>query len=137
MRILTTGSRDWAGIFAETEIGVVLMSVEALSIVLRSPLVIVHGGCPTGADAIVDRWARRRDYEPEVYEANWSFGKAAGPLRNRVMVYKGADLCVGFLKNNSRGTLDCLRKARAFGIPTFEVGWKKDWEEGNDVAEGY
>ena len=130
MRVLITGSRNWEGVWAETEVGVVLMAVECLSIVLRSPLVIVHGGCPTGADAIADRWARRRDYEPEVHPADWArWGKGAGPMRNVKMVEAGADMCIGFLRDSSKGTLHCLEMARIAQIPTFTVHWNRGGED--------
>lgn len=129
MRVLFTGSRNWEGVIAEQRIGFVLRRLEDLSIALGSKLVIVHGGCPTGADAIVDRWARRRDYEPEVHPADWvNYGKAAGPIRNVTMVADGADMCIGFLRDRSRGTRDCLTVARVAGIPTFTIHWDQGGE---------
>jgi hypothetical protein len=130
MRVLITGSRNWEGVWAEARLRGVLDRVERLSVHLVSPLVIVHGGCPTGADAIADRWARRRDYEPEVNEAEWiKWGRSAGPARNTLMVNKGADMCIGFLRDSSRGTLDCIEKARGVAIPTFVVHWNRGGEE--------
>lgn len=125
MRVIITGSRDWEGRLAEFEIHSVLDKLEKMAEKLRSPLVIVHGGCPTGADAIVDRWATRRDYEPEVHEVNWKTGgKAAGMFRNTHMVNLGAAMCIGFIRNGSPGTLDCLNKALAAGIPTYPILWE-------------
>lgn len=124
MRVIFTGSRNWTGIYAEARAGEVLASLEAFSAVIASPLVIVHGDCPEGLDAIVERWAVRRGYEPERYPAKWDVhGKAAGPLRNQGMVDDGGDMCLGFPLPNSRGTVDCMRKARLVGIPTFAVPW--------------
>jgi Protein of unknown function (DUF2493). len=130
MRVLITGSRNWEGFLAESRVGHVLDMVQYLSLALDSPLVIVHGGCPTGADAIADRWARRRDYEPEVHPANWSIGgKGAGMFRNNHMVKLGADMCIGFLRDASRGTTHCLIAAKAAGIPTFTVHWNRGGED--------
>jgi hypothetical protein len=124
MRVIVCGSRNWEGFWAEYRIGEVMAGVEELAVVLGSPLQIVHGGCPTGADAIVDRWAWRRDHEVHIFEAHWDkYGKAAGPLRNSNMAYGGGDLCIGFLRDNSRGTIDMTAKAKAAKIPTFIIPW--------------
>ena len=52
-------------------------------------------------------------------------GKAGGPIRNQRMVDSGADLCLAFTMPDSKGTWDCVRKARAAGITTFAL---KDYE---------
>lgn len=130
MRILTTGSRDWEGITAEAKIQVVLNVILALADVLGEEMTVVHGDCPTGADQCVDRWARRRDDQVklEVHPADWrKYGKAAGPFRNQVMVDLGADMCIGFLKDGSTGTRNCLALARHTGIATFIVPWDSSW----------
>lgn len=113
MRILVTGSRDWSD--ADT----------MFRALLRQPgdAQLVHGGCK-GADLMADRlWKilgrielNGRPY-PEVHEAKWSeFGAAAGPIRNQRMVDLGADVCLAFPMPWSRGTWDCVRRARAAGI---------------------
>lgn len=71
-----------------------------------------------GADWIADRFARRRNWTVEMFPADWSLGPKAGPERNALMVKEGADLCLAFALPNSRGTWDCVRKARAAGIET-------------------
>jgi hypothetical protein len=130
VRVIVCGSRDWEGIQAEQRIADVMFVVEMLARVLGVPLQVVHGGCPTGADAIVDRWARRRDHEVLVYEAQWAtLGKAAGPRRNAIMTQDGADLCIAFLRNNSRGTMNMVGSARYHRIPTFIVDWNEKEDE--------
>lgn len=132
MRVLITGSRDWEGRVAETRIHIILETILALCDMLGEKLIVVHGDCPTGADAIADRWARRRDdlgVEVEAHPADWDrYGSSAGPLRNQEMVNRGAGMCIGFLRNNSRGTRHCLNLARMFGIPTYTVVWGSDAE---------
>lgn len=124
MRVIVCGSRDWEGIEPAERIHRVLTACEIMANVLQSPFQLIHGGCPTGADAIADRWARRRGYEPMVYGAKWDeYGPAAGPIRNSNMALGGADLCIGFLKDNSRGTIDMTEKAKAQKIPTFIIKW--------------
>jgi hypothetical protein len=40
------------------------------------------------------------------------------------MVDLGADMCIGFLKDNSSGTRHTLALARNRGISTFTVHWE-------------
>lgn len=126
MRVIVCGSRDWEGILAESQIQDVLKSVQEMTKLIHSPLVIRHGGCPIGADAIADRWARRRGYEPEVFKADWAtYRRAAGPFRNSSMAKAGADMCLAFLRGDSSGTLDMVAKARIERIPTFVIPWEE------------
>jgi len=126
LRIIFTGSRKWTGVYGEARVGEVLINLEAFAAVINSPLTIVHGACPEGLDAIVDRWAVRRGYEPERYPAKWSqFGKPAGFIRNQEMVDAGADMCLGFPLPGGRGTQDCMNRAQLAGIPTFTVTWDR------------
>ncbi len=85
------------------------------------PVVIVEGDCPYGgADVTARMWARERPYTTfESHPAMWHRdGRAAGPLRNQRMVDAGAALCLAFPAPDSRGTWDCVRRARAAGIDT-------------------
>lgn len=56
--------------------------------------------------------------EPALWD---TFGRAAGPIRNRKMLKRGPDLVVGFLYEGSRGTKDCLAEADRLGIKTITV----------------
>jgi hypothetical protein len=128
MRLLVTGSRDWEGVYATQRIHTFLNLVLALSDAFGQKLTVVHGACPTGADQIIDAWALRREdagVTVERYPANWRLhGKRAGPRRNEAMVDLGADMCIGFLKDNSSGTRNTLALARNKGIPTYTVHWE-------------
>lgn len=46
---------------------------------------------------------------------------AGGPRRNQQMVDDGADLCVAFVVGASRGTSDCIGRAKRAGIPVCVV----------------
>lgn len=126
MRILVTGSRDWND--RDTIRSALLTEINAaLFSDGDSWPVLVHGGCPTGADAIADEvW---RDLmtrypplgTPEVHPADWrKHGRAAGPKRNAHMVSLGADVCLAFPLGASRGTRGCMALAEKAGIPVID-----------------
>ena len=108
-RVIVTGSRDW------TDARPIYV---ALDQVLRAhpDLVVVEGGA-SGADLISKRWALWNDVRWEEYLADWAkHGKGAGPIRNQVMVDKGADEVLAFPLERSVGTWDCVRRAKAADI---------------------
>lgn len=94
---------------------------------------LVHGACPArmhhgqvaSADHLAGSVARSRGWEVQPYPAPWGqHGLAAGRLRNQTMVdvvaYRpGERVCIGFPLPDSRGTVDCLARARAAGIRTW------------------
>lgn len=111
-RILITGSRDWDD--AET-------IEDALSPYRYRDAVLVSGACPSGADRIAEEiWGERWMMPVERHPADWKkHGKAAGTIRNQEMVDLGADICIAFRKNNSRGTTHCANAATLAGIETI------------------
>lgn len=142
-RVLVTGSRTWdvPSVVGQALADACLTAVQAG----RRELIVVHGGCPSGADRYAARWAARAPGEfpgadgsrsrlrvlPEVHAAEWEkHGRqAAGFIRNAVMVALGADSCLAFVRqcaavkcagkpaHDSHGTADCAARARAAGIP--------------------
>jgi hypothetical protein len=79
---------------------------------------VVHGDCPTGADYLAHEWCIRQGVHTEPHPADWArYGKSAGPMRNQEMVNAGADVCLAFILNESRGATHCMRRALAAGIP--------------------
>jgi hypothetical protein len=135
LRILITGSRDW------NDRRLIRNVLDSIGYRYGfDGLVIVHGACPTGADALADEWAGdNADLGVTVdrHPAQWQqHGKKAGPLRNAEMVALGADVCLAFLNpctkhpgqplHGSHGTDGCLRLARDAGIPVrrFGVTWE-------------
>jgi hypothetical protein len=109
-----TGSRSW-------DRPDVVEAALAVALYGHGGMVVVHGSCPTGADAIASEWARRYAHlgvVEERHHAAWNlYGRAAGPKRNQQMVNAGADLCLAFPVGRSSGTRSCIRLARAAGIP--------------------
>ncbi len=76
-RLLVTGSRTWDDS---------RLIEQALAIILaRHPegVVLVHGACPRGADAIAAAYAvRTPGYQIEAHPADWHrYGRAAGTPR--------------------------------------------------------
>lgn len=110
LRVLITGSRDWT----RGDL------IEGLLRRLTPGSVIVHGGA-SGADSMGEYIVSRSDgaLSSEVHRADWSQGRKAGPVRNSKMVALGADFCVGFPLESSKGTWDCAWKAQRAGIPTY------------------
>jgi len=83
-------------------------------------IVVVHGACPTGADAMADEWAVVNWCRQGRHRPDWKkHGRAAGPIRNQEMADTRPDLGVSF--PGGRGTADMVRRARAAGIEVVEV----------------
>jgi hypothetical protein len=114
-RVLVTGSRDWDDPEA---VGRWLAVQEGVR-----PLTLVHGDCPWGADAIADNYARERGvWKIERHPADWArYGKRAGFVRNAHMVDKGADICLAFIRNGSRGASMTATLAERAGIKTYRI----------------
>lgn len=116
-RILVTGSRNWPSFGAIDY---------ALSWYDESHdlhgITLVHGGA-LGADVMADRVAKRLGWEIEshpVTSEDWQTkGKQAGFLRNYEMVKLGADVCLAFIHNQSKGATMCADLAEKNGIPTY------------------
>jgi hypothetical protein len=122
-RVLVTGSRDWP---APGVVWAALNDVQADLLPTGRPLVVVHGACPTGADAQAADWAKvagqfTTSVREEVHPAEWRPGgvldRGAGFRRNTAMVALGADVCLAFIKDGSRGASHTARIAEQAGIP--------------------
>ena len=121
MKILVTGSREWADEKA----------IEREFRKLPQGTTIVHGACPTGADSIADKLAMKFGFQIRRYPADWDgereatgSPKAAGPKRNSKMIreeHKSGDpiaFALAFTPDlsRSRGTKDCVERAKKAGI---------------------
>ncbi|MEU3278163.1 DUF2493 domain-containing protein [Streptomyces antibioticus] len=116
MRVLLTGSRSW------TDVGRLELALFLLVRQVGRPcdVVLVHGACPKGADAIADRFARDIGMGVEPHPADWErWGKSAGFRRNDEMVKLGADICLAFIKDGSAGASMTAGLAKKAGIPTI------------------
>lgn len=124
-RILVTGSRSWQD-FTRVSFELGLAIGEAR----RDGhdwdhIVIVHGGCPTGADSMAAAICRDYHWRAEEYRANWRpdgvLDRSAGFRRNAEMVALGANVCVAFIRNGSRGASHCADLAEKAGIPVRRI----------------
>lgn len=137
-RILVTGSRTWTNRRAlATEIVRYISENATMSVDSHGLPVdwdtrnwtIVHGACPTGADALAEDYAVSNWIEQEPHPAHWQqYGRAAGIRRNEEMVALGADVCLAFIDqchkrecrdkqpHGSHGATHCANLAAAAGI---------------------
>jgi len=130
-RIVVCGSRNWmdgpeANII-RNKLALVVEDVTTLGgsvmsgrCVTEAEIIIAHGGAK-GADNIADVYARRRKWIVEVFHADWhTHGRAAGPMRNKTMLDRGADVVLAFPigdRGVSPGTWGCVDLAASRGIP--------------------
>lgn len=110
-RVLVCGGRDFADrrdLFATLDD---LTEVDSFA-------VIIHGGA-RGADSLAGEWADLRGVQADCYPADWKkHGRAAGPLRNQLMLDEGKpDVVVAFA--GGRGTADMIARAKKAGIPVL------------------
>lgn len=127
-RVLVTGSRDWAD---EQTLRAELCRLRYE----HASITVVHGACPTGADAQAARWVSNwpatgfGGVAEEAHPAKWVIhGKRADFIRNRHMVAAGADICLAFIgpcrkrsctrpqPHGSHSATDCADTAEAAGI---------------------
>lgn len=123
-RVLVTGSRSW------DDHDTVRAALAVARWDAAGPMVVVHGACTSGADAIASWWCRQfartkgLGITEERHPADWErHGRRAGFVRNAEMVALGADVCLAFIRAASPGASHCARLAEEAGIPTrrFEV----------------
>ena len=122
MRVLICGDRNWTD---EETIENYIRSLPPHS-------VVIQGMC-RGADIIARRLAQKYGHTVMGFPANWvKYGRIAGPRRNRKMLDAGEpDMVVAFHDNleDSKGTKNMIRQAKAAGVPTEVRSSNKTGEE--------
>ncbi|WP_329474206.1 DUF2493 domain-containing protein (plasmid) [Streptomyces sp. NBC_01723] len=139
VRVLVTGSRSWGNHKTVADALLDAWHDTTQTISPEARFRVVHGDCPNGADALAKQWALDNGLDHEPHPADWSapcdascppghrktsprhgdYCPLAGHRRNQLMVSKRADLVLAFRRNNSRGTTDCIRRAKRAGIPVL------------------
>lgn len=117
-RILITGSRTWTDVETiERDLGILASGFLGMG---KRP-VLVAGGAK-GADTIAENFFRRRGWAIEIHNAQWEqYGKRAGYIRNAKMVELGADICLAFIRDKSKGATMCANLAETAGIQVIRV----------------
>ncbi len=81
---------------------------------------IIQGG-QTGADTLADEWATKNNIFSKSYNADWTtYGKAAGPIRNRQMIREGKpNFIIAF--PGGTGTQNMIAQAKFASLPVYEI----------------
>lgn len=110
--VLVTGGRDYADVETEEHI---LDTMVAAAAARGLGVVVIQGGA-RGADAIARTWAWKRGLLLINEPARWNeHGKAAGPIRNQLMLDKHKpDVCLAM--PGGRGTADMVSRCEAAGV---------------------
>lgn len=112
MRILVCGGRDYENFDHVQRVLNGLLEQ-------HKEFIIIEGGV-SGADTLARTWAQNRNVTFETYVANWKRdGKAAGPIRNELMLSTGIDLVVAF--PGGRGTNHMVSIAQRDGVPVLDL----------------
>jgi hypothetical protein len=116
-RVIVTGDRNWRCLELARRI------MARLTARYGDGLTIIHGGA-TGVDAAFDLAALEARVSREPHPADWhQYGDRAGPLRNQIMVDRGAAFAIAVHRTleRSRGTRDCVRRCLAAGIAVYLI----------------
>lgn len=115
MRVLVTGSRDLDSAEPVFE----ALAAQAAKVGGPENITVIHG-CARGADSMAALFCRAWGAIEERYPADWkTYGKAAGHIRNALMIASKPDVCLAFPRGVSKGTWNCVYKAREAKIPVI------------------
>ncbi len=108
MLVLVTGSRTF------TNKSLIELAFDELY--PPDEVTLIHGDC-RGADKLAASIALEYGFEVQAYPADWKkYGRAAGPIRNRLMLDQNPDIVLAFPLPGSKGTKNCIRQAEKRGF---------------------
>lgn len=123
-RILITGSRSWTdrGIIREA----LRKAYNDAKLAGNSEILLISGACPKGADRICEEVWTANNLPLELHPADWKpyperagyIRKQVGYIRNAEMVQLGAQICLAFIKDGSKGASMTATLAEKAGVPT-------------------
>lgn len=122
LRYLFTGSRFGFNFFR------IYYEIDILNHRIGIDEIIV--GDAKGVDTTVKTIAELLGIKCRVFKADWkSYGNAAGPIRNSLMLNQKIDYVIAFHKDiwTSKGTLNCISQARKLGIPVKLIENENDY----------
>lgn len=117
-RILVTGSREF------TDASIIHAALDEV-VADGEPIILLCGGA-RGADSIAEQWGSDHPdlVTVELHPAQWERHgkKAAGMIRNAVMIKTGPELVLAFLSSTAQnvGTRACMQLAVRASIPIRE-----------------
>ena len=132
MKVLVCGDRNWAneyrigdGYLTRHDLGWedYILTIEILDeIKLLQGIDLVIHGCARGADQLGKHWAESRGVPVMEFPAEWDkYGKSAGPIRNRQMLWRGKpNMVLAFHRDfqHSKGTANMVEIARKAKVLT-------------------
>ena len=124
-RILICGGRDYDNrTYFFHFMDRVLETIRGTGETPKRDMVIIHGAA-RGADSLADDYGRERGLRVIRYPADWNtHKKAAGPIRNRLMLTDGKPhVIVAF--EGGRGTANMIQQGKKAGVPVYEVKYVK------------
>lgn len=115
MKLLVTGGRN----FNDEEF--VFKELDKLHKIYNFSL-LIHGDA-TGADTLSKNWALKNNVPVKAFpvtKQDWQqYGKAAGVIRNSVMLKENPDLLVAF--PGGKGTADMVKKAQKINLEIINL----------------
>lgn len=132
---LITGSRDWPESHKNAIYKILDDAMAEFDEEIQEPWrPIMINGCARGVDQWCLDWASDRGYLVEEYPADWNqFGKAAGPIRNKQMIDRLAEMGGGYVFaffygdiESSRGTMNCVQQALRSKMPVEVTHLEKE-----------
>jgi hypothetical protein len=105
LRLVIAGSRYFRNLdFVEQHVTQYIRDLYALGIHITE----IVGGRAPGVDELGEEYARINGLQFKGFPADWySFGRAAGPIRNREMADYG-DFLIAFPRSDSKGTKNMI-----------------------------